>query len=107
MGSRMTFCKRIITTTLAAFLTLVGGLVAASPAHATGPGVDMTQACRLEHGPTWEAKLFYPSQGAYGWKCHIPPFSGTKDVNVNLYCDTYYGVWSHNHGGAYTWHCTI
>lgn len=96
--------KRIATL----LVPLVVGLVAlfpASPAVATGDGVDMTQACRLEHGPTWQAKLFYPSQGAYGWRCHIPPFSGTKGVNVNLYCDTYYGVWSHNHGGAYTWHC--
>lgn len=99
----MTIRKRA-TLALVALVTLVVGLVA-TPVQATGTGVDMTQACRLQYGPTYEARLFYPAQGAYGWKCTIPPFNIKKDVDVNNYCDVYHGVWSHNHGGAYTWHC--
>jgi len=86
---------------------LVGGAVVlpATSASATGETVSLNQACIISYGAGWAARLVYPSQGAYGWRCLVPPYGVQRPVDVNGYCQYYYGEWAYNTGGAYSWYC--
>jgi hypothetical protein len=52
------------------------------------------------------AQLTYPNQGAYGWRCWVPPYGAVKkSANVQLYCSAVWGLNAYNTGGAYSWYC--
>ena len=108
LGDAVRRTRRRILTALVAFglAGAMAGVLPAAPALATGEGVDMDLACQIVNGPGWAARLFYPNQGAYGWKCTIHPYDVVhRDVDVNNYCQYFYSEWAHNTGGAYSWYC--
>lgn len=66
--------RKKTTTMLAAFAlaaTATVGLVVAGPApaaNAADVGVNMNQACQIQHGIGWQAKLL-DAGNAYSWRC--------------------------------------
>ena len=96
--------------TIASFvLALSVGLCTTSistPTANASEYVDMNVACKLTNGAGWVAQLTYPSQGAYGWRCWVPPFGVVKKgASVQKYCRYIYGLNAYNTGGAYSWYC--
>jgi hypothetical protein len=90
-------------------LAVVVALVTApSVASATDYGVDMSQACQISYGAGWQAELTYPGQGAYGWRCWVPPWGAIrKSVNVQAYC-SYFGLGTAvvlDPNNPYSWRC--
>lgn len=100
--------KAKIVARVLAPLALVAGLVIA-PAHAANAvdvGVNMDQACQIQHGLTWKSKLL-DAGNAYSWRCWVPPWGVEKNVSVQGYC-TYFGLGTAvvlNPSNAYSWRC--
>lgn len=93
------------TSAAACAVALIAG--PATAAHATDYGVNMNQACQIQYGAGWRAELTYPGQGAYGWRCWVPPFAPRKGVSVQGYC-TYFGLGTAitlNPADPYSWRC--
>lgn len=83
--------RRISAVIATGALALGGAALTASNANAVG--VNMDQACQLTNGAGWVAQLTYPGDGAYGWRCWVPPFGVVKKgVNVQLYCSAVWGL---------------
>lgn len=98
--------KRIMSVLAGALLVGAAVVLPATSASASGEGVDMNETCQINYGAGWYAQLTYPSQGAYGWRCWVPPYGAVKKVvDVNAYCQALYGEWAYNTGGAYSWYC--
>lgn len=104
--------RKKATTMLAAFAlaaTATVGLVVAGPApaaNAADVGVNMHQACQIQHGIGWQAKLL-DAGNAYSWRCWVPPWGVERNVNIQMYC-TYFGLgqaWLLDSGNAYSWRC--
>lgn len=99
--------RKLIAGALAP-LAIAGTLLfSAGAAQATDYGVDMNTACRITNGQGYQAELTYPSQGAYGWRCWVPPWGVRKGVSVQAYCD-YYGLGTAvvlNASDPYSWRC--
>lgn len=98
--------KKIAALAVGTLLSVGLVLPVSNASAAAQVGVDMNQACQLTNGAGWVAQLTYPSQGAYGWRCWVPPYGAVKKgVNVQLYCSAVYGLNAYNTGGAYSWYC--
>jgi len=101
-------------------VTLVGVTVAAlatfgiaAPASALSAG-EMSQACKLQYGQAgWEANLYYPNQGVYGWRCYYnnapwaKDYNERRDLSVQNWCSRQYGQNARfsNQSNAYSWYC--
>jgi hypothetical protein len=95
--------RKLLVSVLAAIAVCAGVLMAPTPALAVG--VDMNMACQVTWGAGWQAELTYPSQGAWGWRCWVPPFGVRKNVDVQKYCQQVYGLNAYAGSGAYSWYC--
>jgi len=97
--------KRALASVLAALVMTAGVVATASTAHAADTGVNMNQACQINHGAGYVAKLEY--SGAYGWRCWVPPWGVRKGVNVQAYCN-HFGLGNAvvlDPSNAYSWRC--
>ena len=95
-----------VTSLLAGSCVAAAILLSPTATANAATGVDMRLACQMTNGAGWVEQLTYPSQGAYGWRCWVPPFGAVKKgVNVQLYCSGVYGLNAYNSGGAYSWYC--
>ena len=103
--------KRKAATALAAGAIAVGAMLAAPmAANATGnPSSldqgDLSQACHLQYGAGWTAHLF--GSNAYSWKCTAVGSSDKRNVDVNNYCMSIWGVWAQTTtpSSPYSWKC--
>lgn len=110
----MSSLKKKVVTIVTAFMLAWGGVLATAPVASASVAVDMNLACQTNmHNTSWAAKLVYPSQGAYGWRCWnraypeqywLGPFFG---VDVNYYCNVVWGssAYTTNPSNAYSWRC--
>jgi hypothetical protein len=97
---------RTVAKIFAGVALIVGTIVLpATSASASGEGVNMNEACQIQYGAGWYAQLTYPSEGAYGWQCWVPPYGIRKGVSVEGYCQYFYSENAYNTGGAYSWYC--
>ena len=98
--------KRALASVFTALVMTTGVVVAtASTAQAADVGVNMNQACQINHGAGYVAELTYP--GAYGWRCWVPPWGVRKGVSVQAYCN-YFGLGTAvvlDPNNAYSWRC--
>lgn len=102
---------RLGAATIAITLGIGGTLIAAAPANAVDYGVNMHDACALQHGAGWQAKLL-DAGNAYSWRCWVPPWGNPgayRSVNINLYCELYFGGYAVvlNPSNAYSWRCRV
>ncbi len=107
--------KRKLATIASAVVLGASVLLASAPQASALSSGEMTQACRVQYGSAgWEAYLYYPSQGVYGWKCYYNNapwavwYNERKDLSVQNYCSKVYGVNAHfsNQGDPYSWYCS-
>lgn len=104
--------NRKVASALAAGAMIVGGLLAAPAANATGNPAkldrgDLTLACQTQYGQTgWVAHLM--GSTAYDWRCvYNNNFSDQRGVSVNQYCNLIWGVWAAAPvvNDPYSWKC--
>lgn len=103
--------KRKIVPALVAGALAIGGMFAtATAAHATGNPSrldqgDLSQACHLSYGAGWNAQLL--GNTAYSWKCTNASNPALKNVDINNYCMSMWGVWAMttNPNSPYSWKC--
>lgn len=85
------------------------GMVVAPPATAATGNLtqsDLTSACRLKEGTNgWTAHLEFPNQGGYGWRCWADLSAVRKGVDIENYCQYYYGLHARGGSTAYNWRC--
>ena len=102
----MSRLKKAITSMAVCGLVMTGSVVGAEASQAA-EGVDMQIACKItnNHAYGWDAKLEYPSQGVYGWRCKR--FGSTTGVNVNKYCQDIHGTTAYflDQNNPYSWRC--
>ncbi|MBF4461765.1 MULTISPECIES: hypothetical protein [unclassified Rathayibacter] len=107
------FRRKILAAAVGGLLAVGGVLGFAAPASALSSG-EMTQACRLQYQTAgWEAYLYYPDQGVYGWRCFYNNAPWAKDRNerknlsVQNWCSRQYGqnAYFSNQSNAYSWYC--
>lgn len=102
--------KRLLPVLAIGVLALGATLTPSGVAGATGnPSAldrgDLTQACHLQYGAGWSARLF--GNTAYSWKCTRLWSSEKRDVDVNRYCQAVWGVYAATPvaNNPYSWKC--
>lgn len=82
-----------IRAAIAAMVVVAASLLASPSSAQATEVVNMDLVCQQNHGLTYMGWYRYPSQGAYGWACWVPPWGASiKGADVQRYCQAQFGT---------------